>query len=68
MCFQNSKYYKGGFDPKMSRREAGLVLGVRLVVLEYLYTPLQNSAEKKGANSVLIKRITLKSVTLLCLR
>ncbi|XP_071085662.1 mitochondrial import inner membrane translocase subunit TIM14-like [Haliotis cracherodii] len=23
-----SKYYKGGFDPKMSKREAGLVLGV----------------------------------------
>lgn len=21
-------YYKGGFDPKMSRREAGLILGV----------------------------------------
>ncbi|XP_042906805.1 mitochondrial import inner membrane translocase subunit TIM14 [Parasteatoda tepidariorum] len=26
--FANSKYYKGGFDPKMSRREAGLILGV----------------------------------------
>ena len=25
---QNSKYYKGGFDGKMSKREAGLVLGV----------------------------------------
>ncbi|KAK2175205.1 hypothetical protein NP493_743g00012 [Ridgeia piscesae] len=24
----NSKYYKGGFDPKMSKREAGLILGV----------------------------------------
>jgi len=24
----NSKYYKGGFDPKMSKREASLVLGV----------------------------------------
>ena len=24
----NSKYYKGGFDPKMSRREAALILGV----------------------------------------
>ncbi|XP_041350563.1 mitochondrial import inner membrane translocase subunit TIM14-like [Gigantopelta aegis] len=23
-----SKYYKGGFDPKMSKREAGLILGV----------------------------------------
>ncbi|KAL3847137.1 hypothetical protein ACJMK2_018067 [Sinanodonta woodiana] len=23
-----SKYYKGGFDSKMSRREAGLILGV----------------------------------------
>ena len=26
--FANSKYYKGGFDPKMTRREAGLILGV----------------------------------------
>ncbi|VEN53135.1 unnamed protein product [Callosobruchus maculatus] len=24
----NSKYYKGGFDPKMNRREASLILGV----------------------------------------
>lgn len=23
-----SKYYKGGFDPKMSKREAALILGV----------------------------------------
>ncbi|XP_034237931.1 mitochondrial import inner membrane translocase subunit TIM14 [Thrips palmi] len=23
-----SKYYKGGFDPKMNRREAALILGV----------------------------------------
>jgi hypothetical protein len=29
ICFQNSKYYKGGFDPKMSKREAGLILGIR---------------------------------------
>ncbi|XP_049856710.1 mitochondrial import inner membrane translocase subunit TIM14 isoform X1 [Schistocerca serialis cubense] len=26
--FANSKYYKGGFDPKMTRREAALILGV----------------------------------------
>ena len=24
----NSKYYKGGFEPKMTRREASLILGV----------------------------------------
>ena len=24
----NSKYYKGGFDPKMNKREAALILGV----------------------------------------
>ena len=24
----NSKYYRGGFEPKMSRREAALILGV----------------------------------------
>ena len=23
----NSKYYKGGFDPKMTKREAALILG-----------------------------------------
>ncbi len=23
----NSKYYKGGFDPKMNKREAALILG-----------------------------------------
>lgn len=23
----NSKYYKGGFEPKMNRREAALILG-----------------------------------------
>ena len=23
----NSKYYKGGFDPRMSKREAALILG-----------------------------------------
>ncbi|KAJ1965179.1 mitochondrial import inner membrane translocase subunit TIM14, partial [Dispira parvispora] len=25
----SSKFYKGGFDPKMNRREAALILGVR---------------------------------------
>lgn len=24
-----SKYYKGGFDPKMNKREAALILGLR---------------------------------------
>ncbi|KAJ8870972.1 hypothetical protein PR048_027274 [Dryococelus australis] len=31
LCFQsfaNSKYYKGGFEPKMTKREASLILGV----------------------------------------
>ena len=27
-AWENSKYYKGGFDPKMSKREAALILGV----------------------------------------
>ena len=27
--FQTSKYYRGGFEAKMSKREAGLILGVR---------------------------------------
>ena len=26
---ESSKYYKGGFEPKMTRREAALILGVR---------------------------------------
>jgi hypothetical protein len=26
--FANSKYYKGGFEPKMTRREASLILGI----------------------------------------
>jgi DnaJ family protein C protein 19 len=30
----NSKYYKGGFEPKMNKREAALILGT------YLYETL----------------------------
>lgn len=26
--FANSKYYRGGFEPKMSKREAALILGI----------------------------------------
>ncbi|KDR14095.1 mitochondrial import inner membrane translocase subunit TIM14 [Zootermopsis nevadensis] len=26
--FANNKYYKGGFEPKMTRREASLILGI----------------------------------------
>ncbi|KAK7074866.1 DnaJ subfamily C member 15 [Halocaridina rubra] len=26
--FANSKYYKGGFEPKMTKREAALILGI----------------------------------------
>jgi len=29
---QSSKYYKGGFEPKMTKREASLILGVRYVI------------------------------------
>jgi hypothetical protein len=32
----NSKYYKGGFDPKMNKREAALILGkLKLKLLSY---------------------------------
>jgi hypothetical protein len=32
----NSKYYKGGFDPKMNKREAALILGkFKLIFLSY---------------------------------
>lgn len=27
-AWANAKYYKGGFDPKMNKREAALILGV----------------------------------------
>lgn len=27
-AWANSKYYKGGFEPKMTKREAALILGV----------------------------------------
>lgn len=36
----NSKYYKGGFDQKMNRREAALILGI---------TPSANKAKIKEA-------------------
>ena len=29
LSFSDVKYYKGGFEAKMTRREAALVLGVR---------------------------------------
>ena len=32
----NSKYYKGGFDPKMNKREAALILGkFKLTLFSY---------------------------------
>jgi hypothetical protein len=35
----NSKYYKGGFDPKMNKREAALILGkFKLIVIFLLRT------------------------------
>lgn len=39
----SSKYYKGGFDPKMNKREAALILGVSptasktKVILEFFF-------------------------------
>nr|CAD7266702.1 unnamed protein product [Timema shepardi] len=27
-AFANSKYYKGGFEPRMTKREASLILGI----------------------------------------
>ena len=30
--FTDVKYYKGGFEPKMSKREASLILGVRYCI------------------------------------
>lgn len=45
----NSKYYKGGFDPKMNRREAALILGrynmyykqqTKYIYRIYIFSPL----------------------------
>lgn len=39
----SSKYYKGGFDPKMNRREAALILGnceIRLLCKLYQFNEL----------------------------
>lgn len=33
-----SKYYKGGFDPKMNRREAALILGKNILNSRHLLT------------------------------
>ncbi|KAL7648003.1 UNVERIFIED_CONTAM: hypothetical protein RMT77_001619 [Armadillidium vulgare] len=43
--FANSKYYKGGFEPKMTKREAALVLGI---------SPSANPAKLKAAYKRLI--------------
>lgn len=32
-------YYRGGFDPKMNKREAALILGVRYVNRLFFYHP-----------------------------
>jgi len=38
ILFQSSKYYKGGFEPKMTKREASLILGIRYYsVLDALF-------------------------------
>lgn len=41
----NSKYYKGGFEPKMTKREASLILGVsptanktKVCIMQYIHT------------------------------
>ncbi|XP_068785840.1 dnaJ homolog subfamily C member 15 isoform X2 [Struthio camelus] len=39
-----SSYYKGGFEQKMSRREASLILGVRFLMLNFL--ELDNISDK----------------------
>lgn len=42
----NSKYYKGGFEPKMSKREAALILGV---------SPTANKSKVCSFNNTLCK-------------
>ncbi|XP_014107273.1 PREDICTED: dnaJ homolog subfamily C member 15 isoform X2 [Pseudopodoces humilis] len=38
-------YYKGGFEQKMSRREASLILGVRLLSVQLKYSFLMQFCE-----------------------
>ena len=37
-----TSYYKGGFEAKMSRREAGLILGALLILFLDVYAPINS--------------------------
>ena len=45
-----TSYYKGGFDPKMSRREAGLILGEGVRILQHKLPSLELRRELNGSH------------------
>lgn len=53
--FVSSKYYKGGFDPKMTKREAALVLGIpknaqaQKIKSAYMRLMLTNHPDRGGS-------------------
>jgi len=61
--FTSSKYYKGGFDNKMTTREAGLILGVRpnmppnKIKMAYL-NMMKNNHPDSGGSPYLSTKIT----------
>lgn len=68
-CVQSSKYYKGGFEPKMSKREASLILGVRyFFVINFVYSNFFTQCFAKGVVHSRTKQkysIALKAVQML---
>lgn len=52
-----SKYYKGGFEPKMTKREAALILGV---------SPTANKNKVSGSPALSLLVSLYKTVSLIC--
>ncbi len=56
----NSKYYKGGFDPKMNKREAALILG-KLTFIIFLPTEIMSVVTSIRLSQFKITYISRKS-------
>ncbi|XP_056893086.1 mitochondrial import inner membrane translocase subunit TIM14 isoform X1 [Takifugu flavidus] len=52
-----SGYYRGGFDPKMNKREAALILGVRYVSI---------ISQTRGLGSGYLTGLAVQPLTVLC--